>query len=52
MFVVVQFFRHVAFENAFSPIYQMFFAAIEKEKRGRAKHCWMDLKPLSIIASV
>jgi hypothetical protein len=34
VFVVVQFFRYVTFENAFSPIYQMFFAAIEKESAG------------------
>ncbi|HON09289.1 MAG TPA: cyclic nucleotide-binding domain-containing protein [Chitinispirillaceae bacterium] len=52
VFVVVQFFRYVTFENAFSPIYQMFFAAIEKERRGRAKTL-LDgfVKPLSIIAS-
>jgi len=36
-FLVYQFFRYVVFENAFAPVYQMFFAAIAKEKRGRAK---------------
>lgn len=36
-FTGVQFFRYITFEIAFSPIYQMFFASIEKEKRGRAK---------------
>ncbi len=36
-FLGYQFFRYVVFENAFSPVYQMFFAAIPKEKRGRAK---------------
>jgi hypothetical protein len=36
-FTSVQFLRYIVFENAYSPIYQMYFAAIEKEKRGRAK---------------
>lgn len=52
LFVLFQILRYVAFENAFSPIYQMFFAAIEKEKRGRAK-TMLDgiVKPAAIIAS-
>jgi CRP-like cAMP-binding protein len=37
IFLAVQFSRYIAFENAFSPIYQMFFAAVPTEKRGRAK---------------
>jgi CRP-like cAMP-binding protein/HEAT repeat protein len=36
-FILLQFLRYVVFENAFSPIYQMFFVAIPKERRGRAK---------------
>jgi hypothetical protein len=35
--IVFQFLRYVVFENAFSPIYQMFFVAIPAERRGRAK---------------
>lgn len=35
--IVLQFLRYVVFENAFSPIYQMFFVAIPTAKRGRAK---------------
>ena len=51
-FMIVQFFRYVAFENAFSPIYQMFFAAVEKDKRGRAKTLLEGfVKPGSIITS-
>lgn len=37
VFTSVQFLRYIVFENAYSPIYQMYFAAVEKEKRGRAK---------------
>lgn len=51
-FICIQFFRYIIFENAFSPIYQMFFAAIEKEKRGRAKTLLEGIvKPGAIIAS-
>jgi len=47
-----QLFRYLAFENFFSPIYQMFFAAVEKEKRGRAKTVIEGLvKPLAIISA-
>lgn len=37
VFTTVQFLRYIVFENAYAPIYQMYFAAVEKEKRGRAK---------------
>ncbi|MBD3392150.1 MAG: cyclic nucleotide-binding domain-containing protein, partial [Chitinivibrionales bacterium] len=48
--VAVQFARYVAFENAFSPVYQMFFASISKEKRGRAKTILEGVtKPAAII---
>jgi CRP-like cAMP-binding protein len=51
-FLCIQFFRYVIFENAFSPIYQMFFAAIEKEKRGRAKTLLEGIiKPGAILSS-
>jgi ATP/ADP translocase/HEAT repeat protein len=51
-FIGVQFFRYITFEIAFSPIYQMFFASIEKEKRGRAKTFLEGLiKPGAMIAS-
>ncbi|NLD99383.1 MAG: cyclic nucleotide-binding domain-containing protein, partial [Fibrobacter sp.] len=52
LYVVVLFFRHIAFEIAFSPVYQMFFNAIEKEKRGRAK-TFLDgfVKPAAIVTS-
>ncbi len=47
-----QFARYVIFENAFSPVYQMFFAAIPKEKRGRAKTILEGvIKPASIITT-
>ncbi len=47
-----QLFRYLAFENFFSPIYQMFFAAVEKEKRGRAKTVIEGVvKPLAIISA-
>ncbi len=49
-FVALQFARHVVFENAFSPVYQMFFAAISREKRGRAKTFLEGIiKPSAII---
>lgn len=52
VFVIIQFFRYVIFENTFSPIYQMFFAAIEKEKRGRAKTLLEGfVKPAAIVSS-
>jgi len=51
-FVIIQFGRYVLFENTFSPTYQMFFAAVPKEKRGRAK-TFLDgiVKPCAIILS-
>jgi hypothetical protein len=49
-FVAVQFVRYVVFENAFSPVYQMFFAVIEREKRGRAKTFLEGIvKPTAIL---
>jgi hypothetical protein len=51
-FMAIQFLRYIVFENTFSPIYQMFFAAIEKEKRGRAKTLLEGIvKPAAIICS-
>jgi hypothetical protein len=51
-FLVFQFARYVVFENAFSPVYQMFFAVIPKEKRGRAKTFLEGIvKPSAIIIS-
>jgi hypothetical protein len=51
-FLVFQFARYVVFENAFSPVYQMFFTAIRKEKRGRAKTFLEGMvKPTAIIIS-
>jgi hypothetical protein len=50
--IAVQFARYVVFENAFSPVYQMFFAAIPKEKRGRSKTFLEGvIKPCAIIFS-
>jgi hypothetical protein len=52
VFITVQFFRYVVFENAFSPIYQMFFAAIERERRGSAKTLLEGfVKPGAILSS-
>lgn len=52
LFVIVQFFRYVIFENAFSPIFQMLFTVIEKEKRGRVKTILDGMvKPAAIIIS-
>lgn len=52
VFLAVQFFRYVIFENTFSPIYQLFFTAIEKEKRGRAKTLLEGfVKPGAILSS-
>jgi len=51
-FVINQFARYVLFENAFSPIFQMFFASISKEKRGRAKTIIDGIvKPSAILTS-
>jgi hypothetical protein len=51
-FAIIQFARYVVFENAFSPIYQMFFAAVPKEKRGRAKTFLEGIiKPCAIMIS-
>jgi hypothetical protein len=51
-FLVFQFARYVVFENAFSPVYQMFFAVIPKEKRGRAKTFLEGIvKPSAIMIS-
>lgn len=49
-FLGFQFLRYVVFENAFSPIYQMFFAAIPRDTRGRAK-TFLDgvVKPSAIM---
>lgn len=49
-FLLFQFARYVVFENAFSPVYQMFFAVIPREKRGRAK-TFLDgiVKPSAIM---
>ena len=50
--VIWQFFRYIAFENFFSPVYQMFFTAIHKENRGRAKTVIEGgIKPIAIIIS-
>jgi CRP-like cAMP-binding protein len=52
VFAVIQFARYVVFENAFSPIYQMFFAAIPREKRGRAKTFLEGIiKPCAIMVT-
>lgn len=50
--IFVQFLRYVVFENAFSPIYQMFFFAIPEQKRGRAK-MFLDgvVKPAAIFTA-
>ncbi len=49
-FITFQFMRYVVFENAFSPVYQMFFAAISKKQRGRAKTIIEGIiKPFAII---
>lgn len=50
--LIWQVFRYIAFENFFSPIYQMFFAAVEKEKRGRAKTVIEGLvKPFAMMSA-
>ena len=50
--MTVQFMRYIVFENAFSPIYQMFFSVIPSEKRGQAKTFLEGIiKPCSIMAS-
>lgn len=52
LLILWQLFRYISFENFFSPIYQMFFAAVDKEKRGRAKTVIEGLvKPLAIISA-
>ena len=52
VFVSVQFFRYIFFEIAFAPLYQLFFAAIVKEQRGRAKTFLEGVvKPLAIFLS-
>ncbi len=51
-YVVVQFARYVVFENAFSPIYQMFFASVSRERRGRAKTMLEGvIKPSAILGA-
>ncbi|HEX2957554.1 MAG TPA: HEAT repeat domain-containing protein [Chitinispirillaceae bacterium] len=51
-FTSVQFLRYIVFENAYAPIYQMYFAAIEREKRGRAKTLIEGVvKPGAILSS-
>jgi hypothetical protein len=50
--ITVQFTRYIVFENAFSPIYQMFFSVIPSEKRGQAKTFLEGIiKPCSIMAT-
>jgi len=50
VFAAIQFARYVVFENTFSPIYQMFFAAVPREKRGRAKTFLEGIiKPFAIM---
>lgn len=52
VFVTVLFFRYILFEIAFAPLYQLFFAAIVKERRGRAKTFLEGMiKPLAILTS-
>jgi len=50
--IVLQFLRFVTFENFFSPVYQMLFAAVDKRKRGRAKMV-LDgvVKPVAIFSA-
>ncbi len=51
-FAGFQLLRHVMFENAFSPIYQMFFASVSRDKRGRAKTMLEGvIKPAAIISA-
>lgn len=51
-YTVFQFFRYVFFELTFAPSYQMFFAAIVKEHRGRSKTFLEGVvKPLAIFSS-
>lgn len=46
----VQFLRYVVYENGFSPVYQMFFVVIPREKRGRVKTVLEGaVKPSAII---
>lgn len=50
--VGVQFLRYVLFELTFAPSYQMFFAAVIKEQRGRVKTFLEGvIKPLAILTS-
>ena len=50
--IIIQCVRYIAFENTFSPVYQMFFASITKEKRGRAKTILEGcIKPAAIICT-
>lgn len=50
--IVLQFLRYVVFENAFSPIYQMFFVAIPTAKRGRAKTLLEGIvKPAALLTA-
>ena len=52
VFTVVQFLRYIFFEITFAPLYQLFFAAIVKERRGRAKTFLEGVvKPLAILSS-
>ena len=52
VFLGIQFGRQVVFENAFSPIYQMFFAAVPQHTRGRAKTFLEGVaKPLAILVA-
>lgn len=50
--IVWQVLRYVVFENFFSPVYQMFFATMEPEIRGRAKTVIEGIvKPSAIIVA-
>ncbi|MGM0443286.1 MAG: cyclic nucleotide-binding domain-containing protein [Fibrobacterota bacterium] len=52
LLLLLQVVRYTFFENFFSPIYQMFFAVIDAEKRGRAKTVIEGvIKPTAIMTS-
>jgi MFS family permease len=51
-FTGFQLMRHVMFEIAFSPVYQMFFASVSRDKRGRAKTMLEGvIKPAAIMGA-
>jgi CRP-like cAMP-binding protein len=52
LFAGVQFFRQILFEVTFASSYQMFFAVVVREQRGRAKTLLEGIvKPLAIFTS-